>query len=150
MRPRNVNRDGDIWLITPDHHKTEDKGRSRVICLGERGRRTLAPYLLRGADDYCFSPKEVAAELNRIKRENRKTKVQPSQRSRAKKRRDLQIQIGDFYRSPAFNHAVRKACEKAGVKRWSLSMLRHKAATRSARPWESTPWQPRWDTRKST
>jgi integrase len=59
IRPRDVNREGDVWHYVPESHKTEHHNRPRVIFIGAKGQRILLPYLLRAANDYCFSPREA-------------------------------------------------------------------------------------------
>jgi integrase len=54
MRPDDVDRrDEDVWIYTPEHHKTEHRGKRRVIYIGPDARDILAPWLLK-ADEYVF------------------------------------------------------------------------------------------------
>lgn len=57
MKPRDIDRAGDVWAYRPESHKMEHKGRERVIHIGPRGQTILAKYLLRSEDSYCFSRK---------------------------------------------------------------------------------------------
>ena len=57
----------------------------------------------------------------------RKSKVQPSQISRAKD--DPQFQPGDMYTTTSYRRAIGKACIKAGIEPWHPNQLRHLAAT---------------------
>jgi integrase len=63
-------------------------------------------------------------------RANRKTKVQPSQRNRAKKK--ARLKAGERYDVSSYYHAVLRACDRAGVTRFFPHQLRHAAATRVA------------------
>lgn len=45
VRPCDVDRTGDVWRYTPWTHKTEHKGRGRVVAIGPRGRAILGPRL---------------------------------------------------------------------------------------------------------
>ncbi len=56
IRPRDLDRSGDVWFYRPESHKTEHHGRDRVICIGPRAQDILRPHLLRSDDSYCFSP----------------------------------------------------------------------------------------------
>jgi integrase len=77
---------------------------------------------------YLFSPAEAVAEHRAGRRQNRKTRVQPSQIDRRK--RNPKRVIGDHYNNRSYGHAVAKACDRAGVPRWAPNQLRHNAATR--------------------
>ena len=62
------------------------------------------------------------------RRKNRRTfnkngEVQPSQRNRAKS--DPQCVPGNRYTRYSYNRAVTRACEKAGVPKWTPNQLRH-------------------------
>ena len=54
MRPCDIDRTGDVWIYTPMTHKTEHYGKKRVVPLGPRSQRLLLPYLVRGAEMWCF------------------------------------------------------------------------------------------------
>ena len=54
LRPRDVDRSGEIWKYRPHHHKTEHHGKSRIIFIGPRGQAVISKYLLRPGDDLCF------------------------------------------------------------------------------------------------
>jgi hypothetical protein len=43
-------------MFRPARHKTQHRGRPRIICLGPEAQRILAPYLEDcAADAYCFT-----------------------------------------------------------------------------------------------
>jgi integrase len=56
LTPGQIDRSADIWLCTPNRHKNEHHAKSRIIPIGPRAQAILLPYLLRGADEYCFQP----------------------------------------------------------------------------------------------
>jgi integrase len=83
---------------------------------------------------FVFSPQQAQAERNAIKRLARKSKVQPSQVSRKKRR--PKKQPGERYDTKSYFHAIRYAIEravKAGVltkeQYWHPHQLRHSYAT---------------------
>lgn len=143
MRPGDVDRSGDVWLYRPMSHKTEHLGRDRVICIGPKSQEVLRPYLLRAADAYCFSPVESEAKRHEEMREARKTRVQPSQVNRRKKRPVRKP--GDHYLKDGYRLAVVRGVEKENRKRimeaakegaepellphWHPNQLRHSKAT---------------------
>jgi integrase len=144
VRPCDVDRSGDVWSYRPESHKTEHHDRERVIYLGPRAQSILTPYLLRPADAYCFSPAASEDARHCERREQRKTKVQPSQAKRRRKRHP-KIAPGDRYTTGSYGRAIDRACEKAwpapeGLDaaairqwnkehRWRPNRLRHAAAT---------------------
>lgn len=143
LRPRDVDRSGEVWSFVPSHHKTQHHGRKRVVFIGPKGQAILLPYLLRGAESYCFIPAESEALRKADLRAARKAKVQPSQRDRSK--RDRKREPGDRYCTAAYRRAIHRACDVADrkahmadpsiaadqriVPRWSPNRLRHSTAT---------------------
>lgn len=54
LRPCDIDQSGDVWRYVPGSHKTEHKGRERVIFIGPKAQDVLRRYLLRADDDVCF------------------------------------------------------------------------------------------------
>ena len=143
LRPADVDRSKEIWSYRPVKHKTEHHGHQRVIFVGPRAQEILRPYLLRNAESFCFSPAESELQRKREMRQERKSKVQPSQFDRST--RHPEVKPGTRYRKDAYARAVRRGCDKAfpapdgladeeqaqwqKVHRWSPNQLRHAAAT---------------------
>lgn len=117
-----------VWVYSPVDHKNRSKGKSRNLIVGPQAQAILLPWLEgRPPEAYLFSPREATEERFADMRSKRKTAVQPSQESRAKKvpRR----KPGEFYQASSYYHAIQKACEKAGVPPWFPYQLRHVVAT---------------------
>ena len=128
LRPSDVARGGEVWEYTPARFKTEHHGHSRRVYLGPRAQAMLAPWLDSRPDDaFCFSPAEARAERSAALRAARTTRVQPSQRGRRVKRPAKAP--GTHYTTMSYGHAIRKACEAAGVTPWRPNQLRHSAGT---------------------
>jgi len=144
LRPCDVDRSGEVWEYRPASHKTAHFGRDRVIHLGPRAQEVLAPYLLRAADSFCFSPAESEVNRKVELRERRKSKVQPSQVDRRKRR--PKRQPSDRYDKDSFRRVIaravtlanRRALEEAlargeevphPIPHWHPNQLRHSAAT---------------------
>jgi integrase len=143
IRPRDVDRSGDVWSYKPASHKTEHHGKSRVIFIGPKAQALLLPYLLREADAFCFSPEESERKRKANMRARRKTRVQPSQLDRSKSNPDRTA--GDTYTGASYLKAIWRACDRAfpppgkleakelkkwrKANRWSPNQLRHRAAT---------------------
>lgn len=116
-----------IWLYRMDEHKTDWRGGLRWVPIGPEAQKVLAPYLERDPEEYCFSPRESMQAFRQKQRASRRSKVQPSQTSRAKaqtKRRP-----GVRYRSEAYARRVAMVCEAHGIPHWSPNQLRHLVGT---------------------
>jgi len=116
-----------VWAYRPESHKTEHHGRERIIYIGPKAQTILRPFLLRAAEAYCFSPAESEKNRRAEQRTRRTTKVQPSQRDRRKKH--PRRKVGQRYSRDSYRRAIHRACELAGVEKWSPNRLRHSAAT---------------------
>ena len=131
LRACDIDTSGNIWECDYKEHKTShSKDRPRLIWLCLRAQEILTPYLMDAEDDpekYLFSPKEAVRLANVEKRSKRKSKVQPSQISRAKEK--PKRGPGDHYRESSYRQALQRAAEKAGVERWFPHQLRHLRAT---------------------
>lgn len=75
IRPGDVDRSGEVWEYRPRRYKTQHHGKKqkRVIFIGPTAQAILAPYLLREADAYCFSP--IDAEKSRLAERHAKRKT---------------------------------------------------------------------------
>jgi integrase len=132
MRPKDVDRTGDVWVYTPSKHKTAYRGHERHVYLGPKAQAVLAPWLLRDAEAFCFSPREAEADRNAERRANRKTPMTPSQakrRPRAKPRRAKR----DRYDVASYRRAIKYGIKLAEVPPWHPHQLRHNYATRMRR-----------------
>jgi integrase len=143
IRPRDVDRTGDVWSYKPASHKTEHHGKSRVIFIGPKAQAILLPYLLRDAEAFCFSPVESERNRKAFLRAKRKTRVQPSQLDRSKP--NAERTPGDSYTAASYLKSIWRACDHAfppstrldpvelkkwrKANRWSPNQLRHSAAT---------------------
>jgi integrase len=113
MRPCDIDRANDrIWVYRPESHKTEHHGITRSIFLGPQAQEVLQPFLNRSANAYLFCPREMMEERRAELRRKRKTKVQPSQTDR-KRRRPTKLP-GDRYSVDSYDHAITVACQRAG------------------------------------
>ena len=74
-----------------------------------------------------FSPRRARDERFEAMRAKRKTRVQPSQRSRRRARPKLQP--AEMYDPGRYAKAVKAAAKKAGVQHWHPNQLRHTFAT---------------------
>ena len=124
---------GDVWVFRPPVHKTSHLAHNRSVQIGPRAQEIIRPLLANGAA-YLFSPALAQKERQAERRAARKSKVQPSQRCRAK--RDARRRAGDRYDTKSYYRAVRYGITRAireGVlgdgARWHPHQLRHACAT---------------------
>ncbi len=58
LRPGDLDRSSDVWEFNVLGHKTAHHGRKRTVYIGPEAQSVLRPYLLRAADQHCFSAAE--------------------------------------------------------------------------------------------
>ena len=131
--------DPDLWLYCPAHHKTESKTkRKKVIPLGKPEQALIAPYLPnKRPENAVFSPRTAMQERNDVRRNNRKSKRSPSQRTRDAVRAKEPSPYSEFYNKDSYLRAIRYAIEKANkvlpecerIPSWTPYQVRHTAAT---------------------
>ncbi len=108
MRLCDIDRSKDVWVYSPESHKTQHHGRSRLILLGRKAQRILRPLLNRSEESYLFSPEEltqvvgVAGKLHYVQ----------------------QYDWRSYYRT------IARASKRAGIDCWGPNRLRHNYATR--------------------
>lgn len=130
MKPEQVERTGDLWVYRPPKHKTRHRGGVREVLVGPAAQEILRPLLdATSAGEVVFSPLKARIERYTTLRSNRKSKVQPSQASRAKPSDVLKRRTRPMYSKETYAQAVRRACDRAGVPAWHPNQLRHTFAT---------------------
>jgi len=129
LRARDLRTQEKVWAYTPESHKTEHHGRSRLIPIGPKAQEVLRPFLAQGIAGYLFAPAKAEATRAEGRRAARKTKLYPSHKKRKYPKRPKR-EFRDHYTTDAYARAVRRACDAAGAEPWSPNRLRHNAATR--------------------
>jgi integrase len=129
LRPSDIEQGEGVWLYRPGRHKTQHRGKSRIIAIGPRGQEILKPYLSRSPEQFCFSPMESEEKRRAERHEKRQTPLKygnsPGKNLRAKPKR----QPGTRYNVNSYRQAVHRACTAAKLKPWNPHQLRHTAAT---------------------
>lgn len=134
MRQSDIDTSGDIWLYEPAEHKNRWRGYQRQIPLGPRAQAILTPFLGVEARGFVFSPAIAELRRNALRRQNRRSKMTPSQARRRRRVNPEKTQRDrydtDSYRR-AISYGISKA-KKAGVEipKWSPLQLRHGYATK--------------------
>ena len=127
IRPCDIDRSGETWMFRPAKHKTANKGKRKAVPLLGDAREAITDYLNRDPQAYCFSPAESVAWWQATKRASRKSRVQPSQESRAKE--NPRKQPGDRYDATSYRQSIQRAAKRAKVEPWHPYQLRHLAGT---------------------
>ena len=127
IRPGDIDRSDKVWIYTPSSHKTEHHEKGRAVLIGPKGQQVLAPYLLRAAEDYCFTPRES---------EKRRFEKLAAERKTPRRKRDKLGEIkraarvyAPCYNTDTYRHAIQRTCKVKGIPKWSPNQLRHTAAT---------------------
>lgn len=144
MRPCDIDRSGDVWIYTPERHKTDWLECEKFIPLGPLAQNLIRPFLDRPDDAYLFSPREAEEwrnERRAAKRKpDRKTKVYPCElRTREQRKQASKHRISKRPKRPRFDtdsyrraitYGIDKA-RKAGIEipHWFPYQLRHSRAT---------------------
>jgi integrase len=159
LRAIDLDTAGKVWLYRPGSdqgaegaHKTAHRGHRRIIPIGPRGQEILRRYLKPDLYAHLFSPWEVVERLHADRRQRRKTKVQPSQARRTRKRHPRR-KPRDRYSVASYGRAIARAvlaanttktcetckgrkpedccaaCQSAAVPHWHPHQLRHTKAT---------------------
>jgi integrase len=127
MRPCDIDRSGEVWLFTPEHHKTEYQGHKRIIAIGPRAQGVLLRYLARSADAYCFQPKD--SESKRLAARESARVTPRSCGNRRGTNCAGTFEAGEFYPVNSYARAIKRAAARAKVEHWSPHRLRHTKAT---------------------
>ena len=129
MRTIDINTHGKIWEYRPHSHEGEHHGKERVVYLGPHAQKIIKPWLKTDLQAYLFSPQEARAWFQEQRAKNRKTPRPKKARERPRKANPRRTPR-DHYGTREYDHAIERACEKAGVPAWTPNQLRHTAATR--------------------
>lgn len=127
MRRCDIDPTGAVWTYEPDSHKTDHHGRRRLILIGPRGQGILEDFPTQDPTDFLFSPRDAVTEQLR-QRSSRRT-ARRMRRPRASNHAGSGRRPGSHYTTSSYGRAIGRACDKAGVPRWSPNQLRHNAAT---------------------
>ncbi len=133
LRAGDVDRAGEVWEATLSKHKTAHHGRARTVYAGPKAQKILAPYLIRAAEDYCFSPREAANERPERDYAARTTPLSCGNRPGTNRKRKPKRQPGERYTTQSYGRAIARVCEENGIDHWTPNQLRHLVATQVRR-----------------
>jgi integrase len=134
MRSIDLDTSGRIWFYRPGSdqgregaHKTAHHGHERIVPIGPRGQEIVKRFLKTDVHAFLFDPRETMTDWRAKQRHERKTKVQPSQLNRRKRR--PRCKPRDRYSVGSYARAIARACIRAKVPHWHPHQLRHSRAT---------------------
>jgi len=139
MRACDLDTSGDVWMYKPECHKLSYRGTDRTIALGPRAQAIVKEFLRPDVSAYLLSPADAERERLAALRAKRKSRVQPSQVCRTKRR--PRKRAGERYTPGSYAHAIAKACRRAGVPAWAPNRLRNGFATDVRRQFGIEPVQ---------
>jgi integrase len=165
MRGRDIDRSGPVWWYRIDpnevpregqpanlhktaHHEDGDgHAQVKLLPIGPKAQAILAPFLRRDPNAFLFQPCEAKQELNKEKKDKRKTPRWPShlRAQEAKRKVNPKRAPRDHYDRHSYAHAISRAARKADkvahekdktlpaekvvVPHWHPHQLKHAIAT---------------------
>lgn len=147
LRPCDIDRSDEVWVYTPEHHKTQHRGKDALICFGPRAQQILTPYILKAEETgYLFTPAESEAWHREQRHRARKTKSGYGNNPGDNLKRDPQWKPGQRWNTTAYRKSIHRGCDIAwplprkGMNedeinvwrkkhRWNPNQLRHLAGT---------------------
>lgn len=128
-----------LYLFTPDKHKTATKGKNRYIAFSHSESAEIEKVIAnKSPDNYLFSPRDLALEIFERKSKERKTKIQPTQVNRARRKRKNRLaRFKENFTTVSIGRALRNrilrfnstAPPDKQIPYWTLYQVRHAAFT---------------------
>jgi integrase len=113
LRPCDIDRSVDPWRYVPKSHKTEHKGRERLIFVGPQAQGILLRYLARDAESNCFRPCDSEAKRRAAAHASRRTPLNCGHVPGSNRRRKPKRTPGKQYSVDAYRQAIHRACDAA-------------------------------------
>jgi integrase len=113
IRPRDIDRSGDIWRYVPESHKTEHHDIDRVIFIGPRAQGILLRYLARDFEAYCFRPLESEDKRRSAQHKARVVPLSCGTKPGDRRKRNRRRAPGDHYTTNSYRRAIERACDLA-------------------------------------
>ncbi|SIN69713.1 Phage integrase family protein [Singulisphaera sp. GP187] len=112
MRGADLDRSGDVWVYSPERHKSDHLGKARPIFIGPRAQDILRAWLVADPSAYLFRPVVAVEARNTSRRAARKTPMTPSQNAR-KPKRNPKRPPRQRYDKNSYSQAVARGCQLA-------------------------------------
>lgn len=115
-----IEKRGKVWVFRPDRHKGKWRNKPRVIVIGPRAQKILERH---PGDGFVFSPQKAVMEVYE------RTVAEARCHRKPEKVKGVPRKAGDRWTVSAYDRAITRGAEKAGVAHWSANQLRHTCAT---------------------
>jgi len=112
MRGCDLTMGGELWEYRPASHKTQHRGRQRIIILGKEAQKIISEFLRVNTTEFIFRPEDSRREFEEQRKATRRTPMSPSHQTR-KRKTNPRRKPGEKYTTASYGAAIRKACEKA-------------------------------------
>jgi integrase len=129
LRMADLDMSGKVWRYKPTQHKTLHHGHDRVILFGPHAQAVLKDFLTTDTTAYLFSPAAAMAERRAKATAARTTPLSCGNRPGTNRKQKPKRLPGNVYDVTAYNRAIRRACDAAGVQYFHAHQLRHNSAT---------------------
>lgn len=141
LRACDLDTSGEIWVYTPESHKTQHHGKARVICIGPAGKAILQAHMTTDLQAYVFGtvksggkhPYRRDSYTNAIIRGCEIAFNMPKQLRYPGRFADRQKDLTDKEREALRKSLLQQAAEWRAEHCWSPNQLRHNFATRARR-----------------
>lgn len=150
LRPADVDRSRRVWRYQPQFHKTQSKGKQRVILISPQVQSIIGPYMNCDPESYCFTPQASAAWYRWRRGQARQTKRGQGNGPGSNRRKSPKRSPGKRWTTSSIGQAIHRACDLAfpmpagewsdeeikawrQKNRWSPNRLRHTFATEMRR-----------------
>lgn len=145
LRPADLDMAGPVWWFKVPRHKSQWRGKERMVAIGPKAQAILRAYLERPIDRRCFLPRETWEERAAAREAARATPASCGNRRGTNRATEPRNRPGEKWETAAIGRALRGAIAAANVAahaeaeknggpvlelpKWRLYQLRHSAAT---------------------
>jgi integrase len=143
LRGCDLETSGPIWLYRPARHKTQHRGKVRVVAIGPRAQVIIKTWLKLDTQAFLFSPADAVEVQNQMRAIHRKTPLSCGNRRGTNRKARPRKKPGERYDARGYHQAIRKAIQKANA------AARQEASEKAAKlgqspPAEDTVFVPHW------
>jgi integrase len=136
LRRSELDMSDSVWAFRPARHKTEHRGKHRIIFIGPKAQKILRKYFTSELAAPLFRPDESERLRNAQRSADRELPQWPSHTAEARRERATQERghaparpPGECYTGQSYAKAIARACKRAALPHWAPNQLRHAAGT---------------------
>jgi integrase len=113
MRAADLDMSGKVWLYRPARHKTQHRGKPRVVAIGPKAQAVIRQFLSLDLQAYLFSPAHAEEERYATAEAERTTPRSCGNRRGTNRKKKRRKQPGERYTTSSYQKAVAKGIKKA-------------------------------------